>query len=225
MFTYFLIGAALGTATGIPPGPVNLAVINAAYRTVLRRALAIGFGGMLGDVTYAALGILGIGPMLGRYPWLPPVLYLLTGVALVIYGFMNLRSRPQPEGPAGSAGDPPGAGDPASDDLVHPSVPRYPILGGLTTGLGLLLLNPSTILTWVVIVGSLMAGASQAEGIAAVIGIGAGSFGWFAIVACATCYSRRALGARTAWIPRIVGALLMAYGVFSIGRAAHSWLA
>ncbi len=165
---------------------------------------------MLGDTTYAALGILGVGPLIHRHPSVPPILYLLTGVALIIYGWLNVRRAPAPL--------PVTTGETSSPDSGNH------IFGGLATGLALLLLNPLTILTWVVIVGSFMAHASRTQGIAAVIGVGCGSFGWFCIVATATAYGKRVLGEKTAFIPRLVGGLLMAYGVFSVGRAVAYWL-
>ena len=45
MLTYFLIGVAIGALTGVPIGPVNVAVIDGAYRHTLRRGMAVGLGG------------------------------------------------------------------------------------------------------------------------------------------------------------------------------------
>ena len=42
MLTYFLIGVAIGALTGVPIGPVNVAVIDGAYRHTLRRGMAVG---------------------------------------------------------------------------------------------------------------------------------------------------------------------------------------
>ena len=47
---FLLIGIAAGAATGIPIGPVNVAVIDAAYRHTMRRAIAVGFGGAVADI-------------------------------------------------------------------------------------------------------------------------------------------------------------------------------
>ncbi len=94
MLSYFLIGAALGVATGVPIGAVGVAVIDASYRHPMRRAVAVGIGGSVGDLICAALGILGLGPLLLRHPGVPPILYALSGVALVVYGSIQIRSRP-----------------------------------------------------------------------------------------------------------------------------------
>src|SRR6478672_12256480 len=91
---FFLIGVAAGAATGIPIGPVNVAVIDAAYRHTLRRAMAVGLGGAVADCLYSGLGVLGVTPVLRTYPSVPPILYAVSGVVLLVYGFLTARSQP-----------------------------------------------------------------------------------------------------------------------------------
>src|SRR5688500_11301399 len=102
---FFLIGIAAGALTGVPIGPVNVAVIDAAYRHTFRRAIAVGCGGALADGLYAALGVLGVTPILNEYPSIPPILYAVSGVVLLIYGFFTARS--QPVAPAADGGSQP----------------------------------------------------------------------------------------------------------------------
>jgi len=61
---FVLIGIAAGALTGVPIGPVNVAVIDAAYRHTLRRAIMVGAGGACADGLYSALGLLGVTPVL-----------------------------------------------------------------------------------------------------------------------------------------------------------------
>src|SRR5689334_6997855 len=91
---FFLIGAAAGAITGVPIGPVNVAVIDAAYRHTMRRAIGVGLGGALADGLYSALGVLGVTPVLRTYPSIPPLLYLVSGLVLLGYGFLTARSQP-----------------------------------------------------------------------------------------------------------------------------------
>jgi len=206
--TYFLIGAAVGALTGVPIGPVNVAVIDAAYRHCLRRAVAVGFGGAVGDGIYAAAGILGVGPLLDQHPSIPPLLYGISGVLLVIYGIWTVRSRPvKTVQSVGAAADRPSDGQ-------H-------VLVGFIIGVGLILLNPAAIVTWVVIVGSFMTHASQMEGLGAVLGISCGSLMWFTFVAYLADHGKKVLGDRAVWITRVVGILLIGYGMYSLSRAAY----
>src|SRR6185436_12225675 len=91
---FLLIGIAAGALTGVPIGPVNVAVIDAAYRHTLRRAIAVGLGGACADGLYSGLGVLGVTPRLKMYPSIPPILYAVSGVVLLIYGFFTARSQP-----------------------------------------------------------------------------------------------------------------------------------
>jgi threonine/homoserine/homoserine lactone efflux protein len=203
VFGLFAIGVAIGALTGVPIGPVNVAVIDAAYRHSLRRAYATGAGGAVADFVYATLGIVGIGPALVRYPLLPRVLYAVSGVALVVYGAITVRTRPiEMVDGGGRAG-----------------APRDDVWGGFTTGLALILLNPAALVTWVVIVGAYFAHVGPWGGLAASTGVFVGSVSWFALVAFLSHHGRRLMGAKAVWIPRAVGVLLIGYGGFSIVRA------
>ena len=203
MLTYFLIGAALGALTGVPIGPLNVAIIDAAYRHHLRRAIAVGLGGAVADLAYASLGILGLGQLLTAHASVPPILYSVSGVVLIVYGVLTVRAQPVDPGVAGQ------------DDVAGKSY----FWGGFGMGIALILLNPATLITWVVIVGSHMADAGRSEGLAAALGIGAGSAFWFMVVAHLAHHGKKMLGKKTVWITRVVGLALICYGVFSLGRA------
>jgi putative LysE/RhtB family amino acid efflux pump len=202
---YFLLGVLIGAATGIPIGPVNVAVIDAAYRHNVKRAVAVAFGGASADLVYALIGIVGLGPILVRHPNVPPILYAISGVVLIIYGILTVRAQ---------AVDPAPAGTPTANTARH-------LWGGFMLGVGLIFLNPATLVTWVVIVGSAMAGVTHAEGVAAAVGIGVGSLGWFTLVAYLADHGKKVLGKKAIWITRVVGMALIGYGIFSIGRAVH----
>ncbi len=207
MITFFFIGALIGAATGIPIGPVNVAVIESAYRHKLRRAIAVGAGGAVADFGYAALGVLGVGPFLLAHPSIPPILYCVSGLVLIVYGALTVRSRP-----AEIAEAPQSANGNNSEWWT-----------GFIVGVALIFLNPAAIVTWVLIVGTYLAEASYAEGWAAAIGIGVGSFCWFTFVAYLADHGKRVLGDKMVWVTRIVGLFLIGYGVYSLGRALWTW--
>jgi putative LysE/RhtB family amino acid efflux pump len=209
---FLLIGVAAGALTGVPIGPVNVAVIDAAYRHTLRRALAVGLGGALADGLYAALGVLGVTPILSSYPSVPPILYAVSGVVLLVYGFFTARS--QPVAPAAEGGS-------------HPKIadPRKEFKEGFIVGLLLIILNPAAIVTWVVIMGTIIPEPTRWGGIACAIGVMVGSFGWFALVAYLTQKGKSVLGDKAAWIPRLVGIALMVYSVYLLVKAVRFFVA
>ncbi|HUJ59310.1 MAG TPA: LysE family transporter [Kofleriaceae bacterium] len=202
---FFVIGVLAGALTGVPIGPVNVAVIDAAYRHTLRRAIAVGLGGACADCLYSGLGVLGVTPVLRTYPDVPPILYAVSGVVLLVYGFLTARS--QPVHPAQ-----PSDGAPAR-------TPRREAWQGFTVGLALIVLNPAAIVTWVVIMGSMIPEATPVQGVICAIGVFCGSFGWFTLVAQLTHKGKHVLGDKAAWIPRVVGVALMVYAVYLIAKA------
>jgi threonine/homoserine/homoserine lactone efflux protein len=204
VLTFILIGVAAGALTGVPIGPVNVAVIDAAYRHTLRRAIAVGLGGACADGLYSALGVLGVTPRLRLYPSVPPILYAVSGVVLLVYGFFTARS--QPVTPAQS--DAPKGGD-RGDEMWS----------GFRVGLALIVLNPAAIVTWVVIMGTIIPETTTMNGIFCSLGVVIGSFGWFALVAYLTRKGKHVLGDKAAWIPRVVGVALMVYAVYLIAKA------
>ena len=202
---FFVIGVLAGALTGVPIGPVNVAVIDASYRHTLRRAIAVGLGGASADCLYAALGVLGVTPVLRTYPSVPPILYAVSGVVLLVYGFLTARSQPVQAAP----GDAPHTAKPAAREMWQ----------GFTVGLALIVLNPAAIVTWVVIMGSMIPEASPLHGVTCAVGVFCGSFGWFCLVAYLTHKGKHVLGDKAAWIPRVVGIALMVYAVYLLAKA------
>lgn len=206
---FLVIGVLAGALTGVPIGPVNVAVIDAAYRHTYRRAVAVGFGGALADMLYAGLGVLGVTPILRTYPSVLTILYAVSGVVLMVYGFLTARSQPP------TTGVPTEVHHPEESGVVN----RRELRQGFTVGVALILLNPAAVVTWVVIMGSMIPDANHWEGIACAIGVFIGSFSWFSLVAYLTQKGKHVLGDKAAWIPRVVGILLMIYAVYLLGKA------
>lgn len=209
MLSYFLLGTLIGMLSGIPIGPVNVAVLDTAYRHTLRRAIAVALGGAVGDGIYSTLGILGVGPWLSDNPSIPPILYAASGVILFAYGVMTVRSRPSPV---------------VTEVKERAAQPSAELWSGFVLGVVLILLNPAALVTWVIIIGSFMQGITTSEGIGATIGISTGSFLWFTAVAYLSHHGKRVIGGKAVFtITRVVGMLLIGYSLYSIGRALHYW--
>lgn len=205
---FLLIGIAAGAITGVPIGPANVAVIDAAYRHTLRRAIAVGLGSAVGDSIYAAAGLLGVTPVVQTYPSVLTILYAISGIVLLIYGFLTARSQPvQPALPHNEHA--------ASDSTMH----RKEVWSGFTVGLALIMLNPAAIVTWVIITTSMPAHDGVLEGLTCAIGVFAGSWGWFSLVGYLTHKGKNVLGDKAAWIPRIIGMGLMVYAVYLLAKA------
>jgi threonine/homoserine/homoserine lactone efflux protein len=204
---FAVFGVLAGVLTGVPIGPVNVAVIDAAYRHTMRRALGVAIGGAVADGLYAGVGLVWVTPLLEQYPSVPPILYAISGIVLMVYGFLTARSSPM------QPGAPP---DPSPPPEGHNGKEMWQ---GFTVGLWLIVLNPAAVLTWVVIMGRIIPTPSTINALACTAGVIAGSFGWFAVVAHLTLKGKSLLGQKAAWIPRVIGMALMAYAVYLIGKA------
>lgn len=204
MLVFFLIGFAAGALTGVPIGPVNVAVIDAAYRHTMRRAIAVGMGGAIADGLYCALGVAGVTPVLRANPSIPPVLYAVTGVVLFVYGFLTVRTRPVV---------------PVAHEAAHKVTASNETWAGFKIGITLIILNPAAVVTWVVIVGKFVPHATKLDGLVTAAGVVVGSFLWFALVAVLTQKGKSAFGDKALWIPRAVGIALMLYSVYLLSNA------
>ena len=85
---------------------------------------------------------------------------------LIVYGFLTARSQPVRRHVV--RGDPP-----PLTSVVH----RREMWSGFTVGLALIVLNPAAIVTWVVIMGSIIPDAvDDLDGVACALGVMVGSF-------------------------------------------------
>ena len=203
------IGLTLGVITAIPLGVVNVAVLEAAARVGVRRAIGIGVGGGLADLCHAWLAFTGIGALLARDARAAPALYAVTGVLIAGYGAMLWRRREA--APAAAAAD-------ATGGATSLTV-------GIGVGLMLTLPNPGALLAWVIVAGAILPGLGTGSAVVVAIGVGAGSMLWFSGLAL---LGRRGAGAlrsrpaRQATLRRLLAGLLTAMGALSLGRAI--WL-
>jgi arginine exporter protein ArgO len=205
VLAYLALGSGIGIATCIPIGIANVVVIDAAYRHGVARAVGAAVGGALADGVYASLGIFGIGPLLASSRALPYVLRAISGCVLIGYGLMLWR-RPPPFTGAGGGSREAGGG--------------HQLARGVGVGLGATLLNPSAVVTWVVIVGSHAAGVTSPQGGAWVAGIVLGTFGWFLVVTHVALRGARARRG-TAWLTRVLAVLVIVSGAVSLGPIAR----
>jgi len=208
---FLFLGVAAGALTGVPIGPVNVAVIDASYRHTMRRAMGVALGGAIADAFYAGLGIIGVTPVLAKFPSVPPILYAVSGIVLLIYGFLTARSQPVTPAVADA--------EPVSASQVSLMAKRE-LMQGMKVGVALIVLNPAAMVTWVVIIGQLLPDIENNwEGLACALGVFVGSLGWFALVAYLTHKGKHVLGDKAAWIPRVVGIALMGYALWLLFKA------
>lgn len=195
---YLAIGLGLGLVTSMPVGVANAAVVDAAVRSGRRRALALAAGGATADLLHAGLAFAGLAPMLAAYPPLPAIFFTVSGVAIIIYGVHVMRTVPA--------------------RAVAPGNGR--VAGAYAVGLLLTVTNPAALMAWMVVAGA-VAPSAPLLGAAVAIGVGAGAFTWFAVLAELARRGRDLLTRRGALVSRVIGGVLIALGAVSLFRGAH----
>ncbi|MFI8607036.1 LysE family transporter [Pseudomonas sp. NPDC077649] len=100
MFSFFLAAMLLGFAFNAAPGAVFSETLRRGLRDGYRPALLVQIGSLVGDATWAALGLTGLALLLGsaevRYP-----LTLASALYLAWLGYQSLRDAHQPPQPGG----------------------------------------------------------------------------------------------------------------------------
>ena len=205
MHLALLRGVMLGFVGAIPVGPVNAAVIDTAIRKCVRRAFCIGVGGAFVDFVYSQIAAMGLLSVLARAPSLQTAFLLAGGVILVVFGMITVGRPPVPVARPGEEGAPPPPGG------------RF---RSFLTGIAITVMNPANFVSWLLLSGTVLAGLDQLGCFIAGLGIFAGTTVWFVLLTWLAAKGRVKLGPRAAWITRAVGATLVIYGVFLVGKAS-----
>ncbi|MBI4509358.1 MAG: LysE family transporter [Deltaproteobacteria bacterium] len=206
MWHAILRGLVLGFVAGIPVGPVNAAVIDTAVRKCMRRAIAIGLGGAFADFVYSQLAVAGLAPLLQHHPELSSVLLGVGGIVLVVFGVHTARSSPACT-PCGR----------------KPMMLGRALLASFGTGILITLANPAALVSWVLVAGTVLADLSRTEALVAGAGVFVGTSAWLLSVAWLSSKGRGLLGRHVPWMMRAIGAGLVVYGVFLVGKAGVVW--
>jgi putative LysE/RhtB family amino acid efflux pump len=182
MASAFLLGLGLGAFVAAQVGPVSLLLVRSVLRHGRSVGFAIGAAAATVDALYAALGVAGVAPLLA-VSWLQLALGLVGGGVLVVIGLRTLWSawRVRLGG----------------EDDSEVASPRRAFL----TAFAATASNPLTILSWAAIfaAASTAGAARTAPGaVALLLGVGTGSFAWFASLTGGVGLARRRV--RDSWL-------------------------
>jgi putative LysE/RhtB family amino acid efflux pump len=174
----FTLGFGLGFLVALQLGPVSLYQIKTTLRNGLVVGLAFAAGIALIDLAYAALGAVGVAPLLAIGP-LETVLGLLGAAVLVFLGARTLRS--------------------AFRVRLGEAAPRMRPGRAFVVSLSMTAANPLTIASWAAIFSAASAAgaaSSFAGAVLLVLGVGLGSATWDVALATATALVGRFVGDR-----------------------------
>jgi threonine/homoserine/homoserine lactone efflux protein len=202
-------GIALGLSVAAPIGPVNIAVIRRGLVSGFFAAWMLGLGAAAADTFYVILVFLGLAPVLAESIPFRLALWIIGGMFLIYLGATSAR-------PTGVL------------DSIAPSAPRVE-LHPFLTGLGMTLLNPMTIVSWLAIGGAFFSSIALVErgvsGSFFVGGIFAGSALWFSSIAISLHFARRWVNDRAMRIISLVASVvLIGFGLGFIFQAVRTFL-
>lgn len=193
---------ALGFAVAAPVGPTGITAIRLGLERGAATAFWIGMGAAVTDYAYVLLTYAGLGPAIAYLTWLPTALYVAGALVLgrmAVAAFSDVAARRKK--PSGEAVTSQIADGRDLDPGWRPA---------LVLGLSITVVNPATITSWLTMGGAFVAANlhSVAVPVAIVIllGIGAGSAAWFAILAGLVWMARTA-ASRLPIILDLAGAL------------------
>lgn len=202
----------LGLSVAAPLGPVSAAAIREGMERGTASAFLIGLGAATVDFLYLALVYAGVAPLLLRLPLLITGFYLAGALLLGRMAWGAVRRAREGALP-GAPGTGPGAGA---------------VKNAFLYGLGLTLLNPATIASWLAMGGAFAAayltGLTLPMVAAVLLAVFAGSAAWFLLLALAVGGARRVAGGRP-WVFRAVnlaaGLALAGYAVLFLIKAGR----
>lgn len=185
-------GSLLGLAAGFSPGPLTLLVISETLRHGLRSGLQVAVAPILTDIPIILLAMLALEQLLG-WPLALGAVSLAGGAFLLWLGYRSTRIE--------------GVDIPTADDEPH----------SIRKGIAINLLNPNPYVFWVSVGVPTILNALSVSWVHAAAFLGAF---FFFIVGSKAVLARLVHGSRSfmqggvyLWIMRLLGVLLMGYGL------------
>ncbi|HET7703000.1 MAG TPA: LysE family transporter [Candidatus Limnocylindrales bacterium] len=196
--TFLVRGLAVGFAIAAAVGPISLLTIRRTIAHGRLYGLVSGLGVALADATYGAVAAFGLTAIAAVLIGARAGLALVGGAFLVWLAIRTIRAEATVE-----------AADPAG---------RPGLLGAFLSIYGLTMTNPTTILSFAGIFAGLdLAGGTGIDAALLVTGVFLGSTLWWALLTAAVGRLRRRFTPRAlAWINRVSGTVLLAFGVVAI---------
>lgn len=199
----FIKSVVMGLSIAVPVGPIGMLCI----RTTLERGRVAGFcaglGAAVADTIFAGIGAYGINLIGGLLNAEKLWFSIIGGIFLIAFGIHLARKEP---------------------NLANSESREVPkgLLADFSMTLLLTLANPTTILSFAAVFAGLsgLIGFSLEAVPALLIGVFLGSAGWWLTLSGIVGLIRHRIDHATmVWINRIAGAVLVLFGIYTIGQA------
>lgn len=204
IWEYVVKGILIGLIFGVPAGAIGALTIQRTLERGFLAGLLTGTGSSAADLLYSAVGIFGIAIISDFLTAYQHVFQTVGGVFIVVLGISILRKRERASGVQETKGN---------------------LLFCFLSSFGTAVMNPATILSFMVAFAAfeISGNVSALEGTGLILGILAGTFGWWLILSGGVSLFRERITDRIyRWLNRILGSFMMIFGIVMMIRNAWS---
>ncbi|WP_205648808.1 LysE family translocator [Acuticoccus kandeliae] len=207
---YIGLGILGGIFVTAPLGPVNVMIMQRAFRYGFRVGLAAGVGASLADVSFATAAAFGISTVGDFVEGHSRLIQLIGGILVILFGSRILWRQP-------------GFGHPLPVETRRRSAFEVAF-----TTFFLTITNPATVFGFVAYFGALGEWGPQSEDIwgtvQLLIGVAVGTLGWWCGLAAVVTRLRVHINESTlAKVNVVAGALLVGFGALILGRLSVTY--
>ena len=213
----FVKAVVTGFIVAVPIGAIGALCIRRSLSGLWLDALLIGLGAALADTALGAAAFFGLTLLVGWIEGYQAEFTAIGGLVMLIFAARMLAyNKPLEKNDIASA-------------LDH--VTFLSLLRDFFTGFGITIINPAPILAFAAIFAGLniFADAAEAEwsgaGMIVVLGLFAGGAGWWCLLTFGSLALRHRLSTSIIiWINRGLGVLVLALGIFALGKAFAGYI-
>ena len=206
IWNYVVKGILIGLIFGVPAGAIGALTIQRTMDKGFIAGLLTGAGSSAADLLYSAVGIFGIAMISDFLTAHQNVFQTAGGVFIVVLGISILRKKERPYGVQDT---------------------KWNLVFCFLSSFGTAVMNPATILSFMVAFAAfeIDGNVSAPEGVGLVMGILAGTLGWWlALSGIVALFRERITDRIYKWLNRILGSFMMIFGVVMMIRSAWSWI-
>ncbi|MDE7333352.1 MAG: LysE family transporter [Lachnospiraceae bacterium] len=206
IWDYVVKGILIGLIFGVPAGAIGALTIQRTLEKGFISGLLTGAGSSAADLLYSAVGIFGIAMISDFLTAHQNVFQIVGGIFIAVLGISVLRKKERPPEVQETKGN-----------LVFCFLSSF----------GTAVMNPATILSFMVAFAAfeIDGNVSAPEGAGLILGILAGTLGWWLVLSGIVALFRGRITDRIyKWLNRILGSFMMIFGMVMMIRSAWSWI-
>lgn len=206
VWEYAVKGILIGLIFGVPAGAIGALTMQRTLERGFWAGLLTGLGSSAADLLYSSVGIFGIAMISDFLTKYQNGFQIVGGVFIITLGIGILRKKERPAKAQETKGN---------------------LMFCFLSSFGTAVMNPATILSFMVAFAAfeISGNVSASQGTGLILGILAGTLGWWLILSGGVSLFRERITDRIyKWLNRILGSLLTIFGIVMMIRSAWSWV-